>query len=97
MEWQAREEHLKECEENHIIEPASNSSKFSIAWVIAAKKDLQGEWTDKRCCLDARRLNAMSVDNNYRTHTLDQIASQEWKEQNTSAAWMPNQDTIKYI
>ena len=73
MEYQAREEYLTDCWEYSLIEEASTSSKFSIPWVVTGKKDLQGEWTDKRCCLDARRINAMSHDHNHRSQTLDQI------------------------
>ena len=74
MEYAAREEYLTECLKNDLIEEASTFSKYSIAWVVTGnKKDMQGEWTDKRCCLDARRINAMSQDNNHRSQTLDQI------------------------
>ena len=48
VDAEARDQYLTECFDNGLTERASTASKYSIAWVVTAKKDLDGAWTDKR-------------------------------------------------
>ena len=48
-----------------LIELASSNCKYASAAVIPSKKDIYGNWTEKRMCGDYKRINKFTKSNWY--------------------------------
>ncbi|GLC44517.1 hypothetical protein PLESTB_000064800 [Pleodorina starrii] len=72
LELQIQEEKCAELRDAGIIVPSS-STKYAMNVTMPAKKDANGQWTDRRYCCDARPLNAATVPNRYAPPTPEQL------------------------
>jgi len=57
LEEEIRDEKCIEQEEAGIIEEISTDNRYASAPTMPAKKDADGNWTDRRFCVDFRRIN----------------------------------------
>ncbi|GIL45744.1 hypothetical protein Vafri_2902 [Volvox africanus] len=64
LELKIQEEKCMELRDAGIIVP-SNSTKYTMNVTMPAKKDADGQWTDRRYCCDVRPLNAATKPNRY--------------------------------
>ena len=62
LELRIQEEKCVELRDAGIIVP-STSTKYAMNVTMPAKKDADGQWTDRRYCCDARPLNAATKPN----------------------------------
>ena len=76
LENQVVQEKCGELDQHHIIIPAGTSTKYISRPTVAAKKDLEGEWTEKRFCVDYRRINDATEDDKYGMHTPEELFDQ---------------------
>ena len=71
-EQEVQDEKCNDLLANGIIEKV-DSSKYAMATTYPRKKDVHGVYSDKRFCLDARRLNDATIPDSYRTPRADQL------------------------
>jgi len=67
-----KNEKCSELLDADIIEP-SNSHQFACATTQPAKKDAEGNWVDKRFCVDLRPVNTRSIPDKYGMHHPDDL------------------------
>ena len=82
MELEAQDLKCRPLADAKFIRPSS-SAKYGMEVVIAAKKDEHGLYTDVRFCLDARPLNAQTIEDPYSPPTdcqelFDRIGTHKW-------------------
>jgi len=65
LEQQIADEKCTELLEAGIITPAPIDTQFAAAATMPAKKDVHGNYTDKRFCIDYRQLNKYTVPDHY--------------------------------
>ncbi len=70
-EWELIDERCKELHEVGLIQPSS--SDFTVATIMATKKDSVGLWTDKRMCGDYRLLNLVTPHDRYPMPILEEL------------------------
>jgi hypothetical protein len=56
---------IKELVEAGLVELAPPDCKYASATVMPSKKDIYGNWTEKRMCGDYRRINKFTKSNRY--------------------------------
>lgn len=61
LELEIMEEKLQEQLDAGIIEECDTRSDFAACPTMPAKKDSEGNWTDRRFCIDYRRVNMQMV------------------------------------
>jgi hypothetical protein len=67
-------EKIEELWENGFVEPGDPTAPYAANPVTAAaKKDSQGEWTEKRFCINYKKVNRAQPPNKYRTQTPEEI------------------------
>jgi hypothetical protein len=66
------DEHCAELRDSGIIEPAP-TSEYVSAPVMPAKKDENGEWTQRRFCIDMRQINQRTKPDHYGLHRVDEL------------------------
>ena len=64
LEEQIRDEKLQEQYDAGIIEEADTRSDFAACPTMPAKKDADGNWTDRRLCIDYRDANSQMITDN---------------------------------
>ena len=69
-------------------------SPYAAPVVVAPKKDEAGQWTDLRYAIDYRRLNAVTVRDQYPTPVPEEIG-RRWMEQSCFRAWMLRKLSIR--
>ncbi|GIL93352.1 hypothetical protein Vretifemale_20754, partial [Volvox reticuliferus] len=72
LELKIQEEKCAELRDAGIIVPSA-STKYAMNVTMPAKKDANGQWTDRRYCCDARPLNAATKPNRYAPPTPEQL------------------------
>ncbi|GIL61652.1 hypothetical protein Vafri_16049 [Volvox africanus] len=72
LELKIQEEKCTVLRDAGIIVPSS-STKYAMNVTMPAKKDADGQWTDRRYCCDARPLNAATKPNCYAPPTPEQL------------------------
>ena len=55
-----------------LVELASSNYEYASMIVMPSKKDIYGNWTEKRMCEDYRRINKFSKSNCYAMPTLEE-------------------------
>jgi RNase H-like domain found in reverse transcriptase/Reverse transcriptase (RNA-dependent DNA polymerase)/Integrase zinc binding domain/PHD-finger/Integrase core domain/C-5 cytosine-specific DNA methylase len=68
LENQIADEKCTELLEAGIIVPAPIDTQYASATTMPAKKDVNGNWTDKRLCIDYRALNKHTIADKYGMH-----------------------------
>lgn len=81
LDQQVRDEKCEELRQHHIIRPATPPCRYACAPVLAAKKDPEGNWTDRRFCIDFRPLNKATIPDRYNLHRPEDIFSRASKAQ----------------
>lgn len=61
LEQEIRDEKLQEQLEADFLEECDTRSDFAACPTMPAKKDSDGNWTDRRLCIDYRRVNSLMV------------------------------------
>ena len=72
IERQVMHEKCVELNDSKIIRPAAGTQCVS-APVVSAKKDAEGNWTDKRFCIDSRGVNKHSETDKYSTRLPEEM------------------------
>ena len=75
LEAQVRDEKCRELLQHGII-VESSSTKYVSRCTVAAKKDLAGEWTEKRFCVDYRKINEATEPDKYGLHLPEELFDQ---------------------
>ena len=70
-EWDFVEEKVTELHKHGLVEPATGH--YAAATVLPAKKDADGQYTDRRMCRDYRALNAKTKLDPYCMPTPEEI------------------------
>jgi RNase H-like domain found in reverse transcriptase/Reverse transcriptase (RNA-dependent DNA polymerase) len=65
LEKQIIEETCKELLDNGLISPSPRDCQYASNLTLPAKKDLQGQWTNKRMCGDFRNINKATIKDKY--------------------------------
>ncbi|KAJ9519684.1 hypothetical protein QJQ45_013313 [Haematococcus lacustris] len=65
LELQTTDAKVAEMLEAGIIRPVTEPCDYASAPVLPMKKDAAGQWTDKRFCVDYRRLNEVTLPDRY--------------------------------
>jgi RNase H-like domain found in reverse transcriptase/Reverse transcriptase (RNA-dependent DNA polymerase)/Integrase zinc binding domain/PHD-finger len=73
LECEIREEKCQELFDNGIIAPAPKDCKYASCPTMPAKKDANGNWTDRRFCIDLRSINKMTVLDKYGMHNPEML------------------------
>jgi hypothetical protein len=73
IEIEIQNEKCTELLQYNIIAPAPLTTIYAAPCVIPAKKDVNGQWTDRRFCVDYRRINTVTKADNYGMHMADQL------------------------
>jgi hypothetical protein len=76
-----------ELVEAGLVEIAPSDCEYASATVMPSKKDIYGNWTEKRMCGDYRRINKFTKSDRYAMPTLEEALSVEvlifWIEERT--------------
>lgn len=72
IETTVMHEKFADLHEAHIIAP-QGPTKYASCPTVAAKKDSDGNWTDKRVCIDSRAINTRTEADRYRTKLPDEL------------------------
>jgi hypothetical protein len=64
--------HTKELVEAGLVELAPPDCEYASIMVMPSKKDIYGNWTEKRMCGDYRRINKLTKSNRYAMPTLEE-------------------------
>jgi len=75
LEREVKDEKCTELAEAGIIRP-SNSCQYASATTCPAKKDADGNWVDKRFCVDLRKFNEGLIPDKYGLHHVDDMFQQ---------------------
>ena len=76
LEAQVRDEKCTELEQHGIIVESTGATPYVSRCTVAAKKDLSGEWTEKRFCVDYRRINEATAPDKYGLHLPEDLFEQ---------------------
>jgi hypothetical protein len=72
LEHEIQDAKCIEMRDASIIRPAAGS-KYACNTTMPAKKDVDGNWTDKRFCIDLRPINEATVTDAYRLHIPEEM------------------------
>jgi len=73
LEFDIQDEKCGELEKAGLIKPAPPGSKYASEVVLPVKKDSEGNYTDRRFCVDFREINAATEADRYGMHLADEI------------------------
>jgi len=73
LEAEILDEKCNELKAAGLIEPAPTDCKYASECVLPVKKDANGEYTDRRFCVDYRPINEATEPDKYGLHRPDQI------------------------
>jgi hypothetical protein len=76
LEQHIREEKFGEMYSAHMIEPAPHNTSYASCPHFPAKRDADGNWTDKRVTIDFRAVNRETVKDRYGLHKPEDLFQQ---------------------
>ena len=76
VEMQILQEKVAELEAAGVIKPAPPNTPYASCPVLPAKRDSQGNWTERRFCVDFRPLNKVTIRDRYGLHRADDLFDQ---------------------
>jgi hypothetical protein len=76
LELSIQDEKCTELEQYHIISPQVEANDYAANVTMPAKKDAEGNWTEKRMCVDYRQVNEATKPDHYGLHHVEEIWSQ---------------------
>ena len=73
MEQSIRQEKLGEMRDAHMLEPSPPNTQYASCLHFPAKRDVNGNWSDKRVTTDFRAINRDTVTDQYMLHRADDL------------------------
>jgi RNase H-like domain found in reverse transcriptase/Reverse transcriptase (RNA-dependent DNA polymerase)/Integrase zinc binding domain/PHD-finger/Integrase core domain len=73
VETQVLKEKIAELEAAGVVKPAPPNTPYASCPVLPAKRDSQGNWTERRFCVDFRPLNKVTIQDRYGLHRADDL------------------------
>ena len=74
LEVEIQQEKCAELADAHIIVPCPHhSNKYAACATMPAKKDSEGNWVERRFCVDFRRLNDATAADMYKLHLPEEL------------------------
>ena len=73
LETQIQEEKCEELKKVGLIIPAPTNCQYASECVLPVKKDADGNYTDRRFCVDYREINSATEADKYGLHRPEQI------------------------
>jgi hypothetical protein len=74
LETQIQEEKCEELKKVGLIIPAPTNCQYASECVLPVKKDADGNYTDRRFCVDYREINSATEADKYGLHRPEQIS-----------------------
>jgi site-specific DNA-cytosine methylase len=76
VETQVLKEKVAELEAAGVVKPAPANTPYASCPVLPAKRDSNGNWTERRFCVDFRPLNKVTIQDKYGLHRADDLFNQ---------------------